>query len=221
MKRLVLVRHGQSEWNAERRVQGQSGTGLSRLGAVQAVTTAEWLADAYPDARLVSSDLQRCKETMAPLAELLGREVQYDEAVRERSFGRWEGLLLTEIEAYDEERWARWCTGEDVLDEVDGESGEALSARTEAAFRSHAAELLDDGTVIVVTHGGPIWHGTTALLDVPFGTLGGVANTSITIIGFDGVRAWLEAWNQTAHLPSDQRTFFRESVRRQAPVVGR
>jgi glucosyl-3-phosphoglycerate phosphatase len=221
MRHLVLIRHGESAWNRERRVQGQAGTGLSDLGHEQADLVAAWVALTHPDAVLVSSDLQRCRETVAPIAERLGATVTYDDQLRERRFGRWEGRLLTEIQADDTTVWDRWRQGEDVVGELGGETGEELSARASTAFRRHLDALPEDGTVVVVTHGGPIWHGLTALLRLHHGVLGGVGNTAVSQVGADGERRWLEIWNQTAHLPAELRTSFRPSGTRDAPAVGR
>ena len=81
MRRLVLVRHGESIWNAETRIQGQSCAGLSVTGHAQAAALAQALAAIYPDARLVTSDLQRSVETLAPLATSLGEVPEQEPGV--------------------------------------------------------------------------------------------------------------------------------------------
>ena len=220
-RRLVLVRHGQSAWNAQRRIQGQSGEGLTELGRAQADGTAAWVASTHPDAAVVVSDLQRCLETVAPIAATLGAEVVEDPQVRERSFGRWEGLTLDQVEAQDPDLWHRWRRGRDVVAEVGGESGEALARRVTAAYRHHLDTLGADGRpVVVVTHGGPVWHGLHALLGLPWSTLGGVGNAAVSELVLDG-RDWrCESWNQTAHLPPHLRTSFRPSETRTAASAG-
>lgn len=214
MRRLVLVRHGQSAWNEERRVQGHSGTGLTERGRAQAEHTARWVLATHPDATLVSSDLQRCVETAAVLAEAMRVVPNLDADLRERSFGRWEGLTMGEIEAMDPDLWGRWRSGADVIREVGGESGDDLAARVTPAFRRHAEALGDGQTAVVVTHGGPVWHGLHALLDLPWSTLGGVGNAAITEVVLDDTGWWCESWNQTSHLPVDLRTTFRPSETR-------
>lgn len=208
MTRLVLVRHGQSEWNAEQRVQGQSGTGLSETGRLQAEAVADWLGEVFGEATVVASDLQRCRETAAPIARRLGVDVRWDEALRERSFGSWEGRTLAELQAQDADRWLRWRQGEDVVSEVGGESGESLARRSAAAFRS-LADPEDRRTVVLVTHGGTIWHGVHELLGLGRGTLGGVGNTAVTQMVLDGPSWWLDTWNQMAHVPVALQTTFR------------
>jgi broad specificity phosphatase PhoE len=206
MSRIVLIRHGESDWNREHRVQGQSGTGLSSLGHRQAERTGEVVSDVYPDAVLVSSDLQRCRETAAYLATRLGRQPAYDPELRERHFGSWTGRLAVDIAREEVRLWERWRDGEDVIAEAGGESTEGLVDRVVTAIRGH---LRGDGqTVILVTHGGPIWHGTQELIGVNDGALGGVANCSITELELDPVGdavTRLVSWNQVAHLPSEMR----------------
>lgn len=226
MRSLVLVRHAQSAWNQERRIQGQAGSGLSATGVEQARLTGVWLAASYPGARVVSSDLQRCRETAAPLGEALGTTVTLDAGVRERDFGEWSGQLLDDVAAGHPELWARWRAGEDVVPEVGGESSTALADRVTRAYRRILADVPDDGVVIVVTHGGPVWHGTTALLGLRPGVLGGVGNTAVTELAVgDHDDFVLSAWNQVGHLPPELRSWFRPAdgpaTTRQAPVMGR
>jgi glucosyl-3-phosphoglycerate phosphatase len=222
VRRLVLVRHGESIWNAEARIQGQACAGLSDIGHAQAKVTAAALSAAYPDAQLVTSDLQRTVETMAPLEEALGRGAVHDPRLRERSFGDWEGHLRAEVIAAEPERWRRWLDGEDVVGEVGGESAAQLADRVEPVLR----ELLDatpaGGVTIAVTHGGPVWHGTHRVLGLPPGTFGAVGNTSVTeFLAFERPLRGsgdgrgpvvLDRWNELAHLPLDLRVGWVPSV---------
>jgi probable phosphoglycerate mutase len=206
VKRLVVIRHGESEWNVERRIQGQSGSGLSDRGWRQAKHTAAWVSEAYSGARLVTSDLHRCLETTAPLAAALGREPVTEQGVRERDFGRWTGKLVTEVAELDPAIWSRWTGGEDVVGEVGGEGTTAFSARVIEAYERILRDTPDGGATVCVTHGGPIWHGTRCLLDLPMTALGGVGNASVTEIAVD--ETWgsrLVVWNQGAHLPVELR----------------
>jgi broad specificity phosphatase PhoE len=198
--RLVLVRHGESEWNVARRIQGQAGPGLTSRGEEQAERTALVVADAYPDAYLASSDLARCEETARPLMRELGIEPVYDRGLRERDFGSWTGRLGSEVAETEGDRWLRWRDGHDVVAEVGGEDSPTLVARVLTA----AQRLLDEASgrpLVCVTHGGPIWHGTQDLLGVRDGVLAGVANCSITELDLEDDRFRLVAWNQVAHLP--------------------
>lgn len=214
MIRLVLVRHGESAWNAEQRIQGQSGTGLSDRGRQQAEAVAQWVADTHPDALIVTSDLQRCVETAAPIVAALACEAEHDVELRERRFGRWEGHTWAEIEEVDPDLVPRWRAGEDVVELAGGESGIALAERAVKAF--HRLTELGHDTVVAVTHGGTIWHGLHELLGLPFGTLGGVGNTSVTEVVRFGDHWVLDTWNQQSHLPASLRTSRRPAEQRRS-----
>lgn len=222
MRRLILVRHGESVWNAEARVQGQQCAGLSERGHQQALATARALAIAHPDARLVTSDLRRTKETIAPLAAELDRSADEDVRLRERSFGAWEGRLRHEVASEDHDRWRRWLDGEDVIREIGGESAQDLAARVEPVLRELVTTTPAGGVTIAVTHGGPVWHGTHLLLALPFGTFGGVDNTSVTELLDVGGKLVLDRWNEVAHLDPSLRGGWRPAnLHVDAPPVGR
>jgi 2,3-bisphosphoglycerate-dependent phosphoglycerate mutase len=204
VRRLLLVRHGLTEDNRRGRVQGQGGVGLADEGVAQAERLAAWVAETHPAATVVSSDLQRCRETAAPVGQALGTDVVLDVDLRERHFGAWQGRDHADLAATDPDRWGRFCAGADVVEEVGGESNRALAARAVAAFRRLTSSGPD--TVLAVSHGGTIWHGLHALLALPPRTLGPVANTGVTEVGFTDDGVVLLAWNQTTHLDAAVRT---------------
>src|SRR4051812_32703087 len=115
MTLLVLWRHGQTEWNAARRIQGQTDTSLSALGVEQAAESAPRLAALRPTV-LVSSDLQRAARTAAALAAVSGLTPTFDPRLRERGFGEWEGVTHAEATARWPEPFGRWRRGEEVGD---------------------------------------------------------------------------------------------------------
>lgn len=209
---VLLVRHGESVWNAERRIQGQSGSGLTARGHRQVAETARHVAAEHPGATVVVSDLQRTIETVAPLEALLDVEAARDERLRERHFGRWEGLLSTEVAEREPERFQRWADGEQVVPEVGGESDEQLAERSAGVVLDLLDGVPHEGTLVCVTHGGVVHHGTHRLVGLPKGSLGGVANAGITRLcsvgrpGEDGFRIWLDSWNSDGHLPAALRT---------------
>lgn len=216
--RLVVVRHGESIWNAERRIQGQAGEGLSERGHVQAMATADWVVAAYPEAAVVSSDLSRAEETAAPIAEALGARHLRFASLRERHFGDWQGMLVADLDAHDPERTARWRDGVDVIGEVNGEYDGEFRERVRGALQD-MADRFAGGTVVIATHGGVVWHGLHALLDLPIPTLGPVDNACVNMLTRHGNRWLLDAWNQTAHLPADLRRTHAGNA--QTPSVGR
>ena len=152
MTTLLLVRHGETDWNREGRWQGFSDTSLNELGREQARTLAGDLDGAV--GAVYSSDLTRARETAEILAGSLGLEVRLDPRLRERGFGSWEGLTMSEIEEHFGEAHRLWREGEGPGAE-DAEPFEAFSARIEAflgdVLRQHPGE-----EVLVVSHGGSI-----------------------------------------------------------------
>ncbi len=207
MRRLLLVRHGESIYNAEGRVQGQVCAGLSELGHAQARAAGASLAAAHPDAVLVASDMRRAVETSAPLAAALGREPELDPRLRERAFGIWEERLRDDIIAQEPERWDRFAAGESVLPEIGGEDDQALGARVVPALTEWLEATPADGTTIAVLHGGPIWHGIHALLELRWGVFGGVANASMaSVLAFGDGGLVVDGWNETGHLPVELRS---------------
>jgi broad specificity phosphatase PhoE len=216
VRRLILVRHGETVWNVARRVQGQSCSGLTDRGRAQAARVGEILAARWPGAVVVASDLPRCRDTAAPLGAGLGRDVHHDPVLRERAFGRWEGWSRDELVGRDGDRYRRWRSGdESVLAEVGGETDTILQGRAGGAFGSllglaDATWPADVGaaeTVVAVTHGGMIFHGLVALLGLDARRLGAVDNASVTelLLGAPGPAPddgspRLVRFNETAHL---------------------
>ncbi|MDX6402179.1 MAG: glucosyl-3-phosphoglycerate phosphatase [Gaiellaceae bacterium] len=152
MTTLLLVRHGETDWNREGRWQGMSDTSLNELGRDQARALASSL-DGTVDA-VYSSDLTRARETAEILAGKLGLEVRLDPRLRERGFGSWEGLTTPEIEERFAETHRLWRAGESSGAE-DAEPFEAFSERIEA-FLGDVVEQHPGEEVLVVSHGGSI-----------------------------------------------------------------
>ncbi len=187
MKRLLLVRHGESHWNIEGRIQGQLCSGLSDRGHAQAAAFAAVhagelrdLLDTDPDAvQLVSSDLQRARETVAPLAAALELDVTPDPRLRERAYGAWEGRSHAELATEEPDRWRRWTSGEDVTGEIGAETAAQLADRVAPAVLSWHDRVPEGGCCVLVSHGGSIWHGLHRLLSLPPRSLGPVGNTAV------------------------------------------
>ncbi|MFO7777072.1 MAG: histidine phosphatase family protein [Nitriliruptoraceae bacterium] len=187
MRQLLLVRHGESRWNAEGRIQGQACAGLSERGHAQAQALgdtigpglAQQLATDPAAVRLVTSDLQRATETAAPVARRLGLDPVHDRRLRERSFGRWEGRSHTELANDDPERYRRWTTGVDVMGEIGAETATELADRVAPALAELLTATPRGGVTVVVSHGGSIWHGLHRLFRLPPRSLGPVGNASV------------------------------------------
>jgi broad specificity phosphatase PhoE len=146
MTRILLARHGETDWNVERRVQGHSDTPLNETGREQASALADELQRERIDA-VYSSDLLRAHETARIVADRRGLGVTAIRDLRERDFGTWEGLTDTEIYArHPEAANGHWG---------DGEARADMARRVFDALR-RIAEAHPDGHVLVVTHGGPL-----------------------------------------------------------------
>jgi 2,3-bisphosphoglycerate-dependent phosphoglycerate mutase len=144
---LLLVRHGETDWNAEGRLQGQTDRPLNEFGRRQARRLADELADQELEA-IYSSDLVRARETAEIVAGRLGLPVNLDPDLREKDWGTWEGLTALERDRV----------------EFVGESTEAHQERILRALRRISGEHDDGGRVLVVTHGGSMRRVQTATL---------------------------------------------------------
>jgi probable phosphoglycerate mutase len=195
--RLVLWRHGQTAWNAEGRVQGQTDVELSEIGRAQAAAAAPRLAALHPDL-IVSSDLRRAADTSAALAAVTGIKVEYDARLRERHHGVWEGLTGAEIAArwpVEKERWRSGLTvgGGLGVEEFDELGKRVVDAMQDVAGRAAGA------TIVVTSHGAAIRRGTVAILGWPESaarTLAPIGNCHWVDLRLDPERGWqLRAYN--------------------------
>ena len=146
---MLLVRHGQSTWNAEGRWQGWADPPLSELGAAQARAAAEHLHDARV---IVASDLARARETAEILAKGAGvGDVETFRGLRERGAGDWTGLTRAEIT----QRWPNAFSSDERTEPPGAEPMPTLLGRVVATIHRIAARA-DGGAVVAVTHGGVI-----------------------------------------------------------------
>jgi probable phosphoglycerate mutase len=204
MTKLLVIRHGHAEGNAEHRFIGQTDVPLDDLGRLQARALANRL-EANPIDRIVSSDLGRAIDTITPLAEAIGVSIERDPRLREIANGEWSGLLPEEISARWPDLWAAYRNGEDVL-RPGGEQWAMVRERVVTAAREHSSS---GGVIVLCTHGGAglnlaMWAaGFPAGGNVFTGKLGALGNTSITTIEInaDSVnQARLVGFNDVGHL---------------------
>lgn len=221
VRKLVMLRHGQTEFNAGSRMQGQLDTDLSDLGREQATVAAEALAKRQP-LLIVSSDLRRALDTAVALGDRCGQQVSVDDRLRETHLGDWQGMTHLEVDEIapgarlawrDDARWAPHG----------GESRVDVADRSLPLVRELVAGQPDwgadaaDRPVVLVAHGGLIAALTAALLDLPvdnWPVLGGLGNASwVQLAGHtrrDGdpasladIRWRLDVWNASAQVAGD------------------
>lgn len=152
LTRLCLVRHGETEWNAEGRVQGQTDIPLSPVGIRQAHAAAAVLAH-HDFTAIYSSDLMRVRQTAEPSAHKLALPVQLDPDLRERHYGIFERLLYTEVKARYPALYLRFHEKDPDFDFETGESLRTFFDRCLRAVQRIAATHAGE-QVLVFTHGG-------------------------------------------------------------------
>jgi len=150
--RLCLVRHGETAWNAEGRVQGQLDIPLNEVGRKQARAVGAVLGREKFDA-IYSSDLQRVMQTAEPAAKALGMAPVLDARLRERHYGMFEKLTYVEVKEKHPEEYARFHRKDLDYDFRSGESLRTFNARSLASVGEIAARHAG-GSVLVFTHGG-------------------------------------------------------------------
>ena len=198
--RLCIVRHGETAWNAEGRVQGQLDIPLSEMGLAQARAVAAVLGNESFSA-IYSSDLIRVRQTAQPSADRLGLPVALDPDLRERHYGAFQGMTYSEAKERMPADYARFKARDPEFAFTSGESLARFNERALACMNSlikrHAGEKL-----LVFTHGGVLemiyrhatGRGLSAARDFE------IPNAAINRIeaGGQGWRVW--AWADIAHL---------------------
>ena len=165
MAELVLLRHGRTDWNAVRRIQGQSDSQLDEVGHAQAEAVAPVLAALQPEA-LWSSDSARAVSTAEYLAKACDLVPSYDARLREYSLGHREGLHHHEYEAHAPEEYAEFVRAN--WDAVPGaEKHAAVADRMSSVLGEIAGSVTSDGVALVVSHGAAIRTACAALLGWP------------------------------------------------------
>jgi len=180
--RIVLWRHGQTDWNVENRFQGHSDIPLNKVGHYQASEAAKVLAALRPD-RIISSDLIRAQETAAALAALTDIKVEINPNLRETDGGLWEGKLASENRATHGELFANWYEGGDEPAGVTGERRSDVAKRAVAVIEKEMTNF--SGTIVFVTHGGTVRSVLGSILKLPiaqWGVIGGLSNACWSIL---------------------------------------
>lgn len=201
MTRICLVRHGETDWNAERRLQGHLDVPLNATGLAQARATAANLASER-FAAVYTSDLQRARQTAAEAVRALGLEVALEPRLRERRYGVFEGLTYAEAQARYPEDYRRFQERDPAFAfPQGGESLETFAARIRGALETLAARHAG-AQILVVTHGGvlDIAHRLTSGKSLASVRDFLIPNAALNWIEYTGNRWRLLAWAQQAHL---------------------
>ena len=210
MTELVLIRHGETAWNAERRLQGYLDIALNPIGVQQAHLLAAALQYAPPDV-IVSSDLQRARATAAPLAQVAAIQMIIDSSLRERCFGAFEGLRYDEINHHFPVAHSAWQAREiDARFPPRVDTDVIYPAETLREFSLRAVEAVlvhlrrhRGKKIAIVTHGG--------VLDCVYRFSTGmplekkrdfdIANASVNRFLWEHDKLTLLQWGDVSHLP--------------------
>ncbi len=200
--RLVLIRHGQSQWNLEGRIQGQTDVPLSELGERQAEAVSKRLASEKIGA-LYASPLRRALHTAEVIDRHHGLGVRIEPVLTEIDHGLWQGRTEAEIEATDGERLRQWQLVPGRVQMPDGERLYDVRRRALGAIRAIAASH-QGRTIVIVSHELVIKIILAEVLGMDYDHLGRlvVANTSLSIVESEGDPrlGQVLVLNDTAHL---------------------
>lgn len=198
--RVIAVRHGQTEWNVQARIQGQGDSDLTEAGRAQARSIAERLSRERFDA-IVSSDLGRAAATAQAISESAGKPVVLDARLRERHFGVGEGMTYDEVDRAYPGAFARIRNVDPDFVIPGGESRRHFHQRVCAAFDSLAAAHAGR-TIVVVTHGGVLATFFRHVHDIPLDVAHPIAitNASYNMLACDAGKWSVVTWSDNAHL---------------------
>jgi 2,3-bisphosphoglycerate-dependent phosphoglycerate mutase len=201
--RLLLVRHGETAWNLEGRMQGHLDSPLTERGVEQGRRLAQRLVSARP-AALYASDLGRTLATAAPIAEQLGLAIRAEPGLRERHLGVFQGLTAVQVEAQQPEVWRRYRSEGPEYAMPGGESARQRFERTRAALNLIAAAHVGE-VVVVVAHAGTLDSAFRASTGLPLESKRcfSLGNASISAIDIEPERWTLVTWGDVAYLESD------------------
>lgn len=201
--RILAVRHGETLWNRETRIQGFTDIGLSDHGQWQAQQLAQALRD-EPVAACYASDLSRARDTAQAVADVHGQPVHTHPGLRERCFGQFEGHTWTEIETQWPEASQAWRQRVPDWEPEGGESLIAFSARVLPTLAEIARRHLGE-QILVVVHGGVLdaFYRAATGLDLQAPRAWELRNTAINRLLWSPEGMSLVGWDDRAHLEAD------------------
>ena len=181
--KVVLWRHGQTDWNIANRFQGSTDIPLNETGQSQVIRAGKLLTGLAPT-QIIASDLSRAFNTAKALADLVGLEIKKDKRLRETDGGNWEGKTGEQNRAEDFTNFVRWIDGDDIPAGGIGERRIEVMNRGVAAIKD-ALESKTNQTLVVATHGGTARCIIGGLLNLPatnFTSIGGLSNACWSIL---------------------------------------
>jgi probable phosphoglycerate mutase len=207
---LLLIRHGQTEWNRDRRIQGNGDSPLTELGQAQAEAAARAL-ERFDIAAIYASDAGRALQTAAPIAEATGCTPQTDLRLRERHYGLFEGKTHEDLRRQHADLHDEYLKRDPHFVVPGGESLAQVQARMVTAC-TEIARRHDGQHVVVIAHGGTVRAFSRFVLGVPLDVVwrAHIDNCSLTIVCHDKTadQPWaMRTMNEIAHLPSMERGF--------------
>ena len=165
-RRLVVLRHGRTAWNAVNRAQGHADVELDGLGHAQAAAVAPYLASLDPVA-LWTSDLARARQTSGYLEQETGLVATRDQRLREFDVGARQGLTMTEFAEKHPDEYDSWVRGDSAIRLPGAETDADVAARLVPALRDCLGQLAAGETGVVVTHGACLKVGVVGMLGWP------------------------------------------------------
>ena len=204
MTDIILIRHGETDWNRVRRLQGHLDVALNELGHRQARALAHALTPEKP-AAIYASDLHRARDTAQAVANRHPITVSIDARLRERCYGAFEGLLYDEIDGHFPHAFAQWQARDPharfPAGERQAETLHEFSARAVAAV-TELAQRHDNEKIIIVSHGGVLdcvyraAYGMDLLVERQFD----MNNAAINRLHWNGKQMTVLQWADVAHL---------------------
>lgn len=201
MTEIIIIRHGETEWNKTGRFQGHSDVPLSAEGRAQAAMLGENLAVDHVD-MIYASDLTRAMETAAPLAQRFGLEVISDPQLRELNFGAWEGRNFNDVNAENPNAMKNFYTDPEQADIPESEPFPEFQRRIAGRVREIVAQERGK-RIVIVSHGASIRILLADLLSMPIRSIWHLSqlNTAVNKIRFeDDGFAVVTLMNDTSHL---------------------
>lgn len=200
MTKLFIVRHGQTEWNILKKIQGHANASLTETGLLQGDMVAKRLGKEDIDI-IYSSDLDRAKITAGKISQATNAQLILTEELREMSFGIWEGMLFEEVKAKYPEDFKKWMEAPEFLNIPEGETLELLENRMEKVI-NEILEKHKGKNIVIVSHGTALKTLILHLLNMPLTNYKNLAmdNVSLSIVEKRDYNNVLKLYNDTGHL---------------------